>query len=68
MAANDPDGYVREAAWTPLAEALAYLARTSWQPLTVRYLSGELEPGSLSLRRVHPDRREEWLGTFSAAR
>jgi 8-oxo-dGTP diphosphatase len=65
--AADPDGLVLEAAWTPVAEAVEHLARISWQPLTVRYLRGELTPGSLWLRRVHDDGREEWLGSFNPA-
>jgi 8-oxo-dGTP diphosphatase len=58
---RDPDGFVLEAGWMPLAEALEHLGRISWQPLTVRYLRGELERGSFWLRRVHEDGRE-WLG------
>jgi 8-oxo-dGTP diphosphatase len=61
ISVDDPDGLVLEAAWIPLDEALAHLDRISWQPLTARYLRGELEPGSLCFRRVHPDGREEWL-------
>ncbi len=64
----DPDGFVSEAAWLPLGDALDHLSQISWQPLTVRYLRGELEPGSLALRRVHDDGREEWLGSFNPAR
>lgn len=61
---QDPDGFVLEAAWLPLADAVAHLAQISWHPLTVRYLGGELEPGSLWLRRVHEDGREEALASF----
>lgn len=43
---RDPDGYVLEAAWKPLAEALELLAGVSWHALTARYLRGELEAGS----------------------
>ena len=60
----DPDGLVLEARWMPLTEAVDHLARISWQPLTVRYLRGELDPGSLWLRRVHADGCEEWLGPY----
>jgi 8-oxo-dGTP diphosphatase len=63
---RDPDGLVLEAAWVPLTEALPLLERISWQPLTVRYLRGEIEPGSLWLRRIHPDGREEWQGPSGA--
>ena len=51
---RDPDGYVLEAAWKPLEEALDLLAGISWHPLTVRYLRGELDC-RLSLER--PGRR-----------
>jgi 8-oxo-dGTP diphosphatase len=57
----DPDGFVREVAWVPFAEACARLALISWHPLTERYLRGRLEPRPLWFRRVHPDGREEWL-------
>jgi len=60
----DPDGFVLEAAWLPLEEAVAHLEQISWQPLTVRYLRGELDRGSLWLRRVHEDGREELAGPF----
>lgn len=63
---QDPDGFVLEAAWLPLAEAVAHLAQISWHPLTVRYLGGKLERGSVALRRVHGDGREEALGCFGA--
>lgn len=65
---QDPDGFVREAAWVPLAEALERLERISWHALTARYLRGELEPRALWLRRVHGDGREEWLGSIGAGR
>lgn len=68
IGARDPDGFVLQAAWLPVDEAIAHLGRISWQPLTVGYLRGDLEPGSLCLRRVHADGREEWLDTFGAAR
>jgi 8-oxo-dGTP diphosphatase len=59
---DDPDGFVREAAWVPADEAAAHLDTISWQPLTARYLRGELEPRSLWLRRVHEDGSEELTG------
>ena len=65
---QDPDGYVVEARWMPLREAISHLEQISWQPLTARYLRGELEPGSLWLQRVHEDGREEWLGGFLPGR
>ncbi len=58
---QDPDGFVREAAWVPLSEACARLDRLSWHPLTARYLRGRLESRPLWFERVHPDGREEWL-------
>jgi 8-oxo-dGTP diphosphatase len=64
----DPDGLVVEARWMPVSEAVGHLEQISWQPLTVRYLRGELEPGSLWLRRVHADGHEEWLGSYGPAR
>ena len=60
----DPDGLVVEAAWMPVDQAVDHLTRISWQSLTVRHLRGELERGSVWLRRVQPDGREEWLGSF----
>ena len=57
----DPDGLVLEAAWIPLGEACRRLDLISWQPLTARYLRGQLEPRPLWFRRVHRDGREEWL-------
>jgi 8-oxo-dGTP diphosphatase len=57
----DPDGFVREAVWSPLDEAVARLDLVSWQPLTARYLRGELDSRALWLRRVHDDGREQWL-------
>jgi 8-oxo-dGTP diphosphatase len=55
VAPADPDGFVLEAAFVPLAEALDGLAAVAWHPLTVRYLRGDLPPGSLWLRRVETD-------------
>jgi 8-oxo-dGTP diphosphatase len=54
----DPDGLVLEAAWVPLDEACRRLDLVSWQPLTARYLRGELEPGSRWRRTVEPDGSE----------
>jgi 8-oxo-dGTP diphosphatase len=61
LAVADPDGFVLEAAWVPLAESCARLELISWHPLTQRYLRGALEARPLWLRRVHTDGREEWL-------
>jgi hypothetical protein len=62
VAPQDPDGYVREAAWVPLEDAIARLELISWQPLTARYLRGELPRGSLWLRRVHAAGNEDLVG------
>jgi 8-oxo-dGTP diphosphatase len=64
VAPADPDGFVREAAFVPLAEALVHLSAISWQPLTVRYLTGDLPRGSLWLRRVHADGRVDTSGPY----
>ena len=60
--ADDPDGFVSEVDWVPLADALERLERISWHALTARYLRGELEPRSLWLRRVDEQGREELAG------
>lgn len=57
----DPDGFVLEAAWVPLDEAAVRLDLISWQPLTARYLRGNLEDRPVWLRRVHEDGHEKWL-------
>ena len=64
LAVDDPDGFVRQAAWVPVPEALDRLERISWHRLTARYLRGELEPRSLWLRRVRADGSEELSGPF----
>lgn len=64
VAPADPDGFVVEAAFVPFAEAVEHLSAISWQPLTVRYLRGEIPRGSLWLRRVHEDGREELGGPY----
>jgi 8-oxo-dGTP diphosphatase len=61
IAVDDPDGFVREAAWVRLEDAIARLELISWQPLTARHLRGELPQQPLWRRRVHEDGREEWL-------
>ena len=61
---DDPDGYVSEAAFVPLAEAIERLSGIAWHPLTVAYLRGELPRGSLWLRRVHADGRTEVGGPY----
>jgi 8-oxo-dGTP diphosphatase len=64
VAPDDPDGYVREAAFVPLAEAIERLSAIAWHPLTVRYLGGELPRGSFWTRRVHPDGTVETSGPY----
>jgi ADP-ribose pyrophosphatase YjhB (NUDIX family) len=64
VAPADPDGFVDDAAFVPLPEAIAHLSAISWQPLTVRYLHGDLLRGSLWLRRVHADGTVETFGPF----
>ena len=61
---DDPDGYVTEAKFVPLADAIERLSRIAWHPLTVAYLRGELPRGSLWLRRVHADGRTDAAGPF----
>jgi 8-oxo-dGTP diphosphatase len=63
-APDDPDGFVLDAAFVPIGEAIARLAEIAWHPLTVRYLRGELPQGSVWLRRVHEDGREEVGGPY----
>jgi 8-oxo-dGTP diphosphatase len=63
-AADDPDGLVTEAAFVPLDDALDRLQGGAWHPLTLRYLRGELPRGSLWLRRVHEDGRQEVAGPY----
>lgn len=64
LAIDDPDGFVLEAAWVELEEALERLAQTSWHALTRRYLRDDLEPRSVWLRRVHADGGEDFSGPF----
>lgn len=64
VAPDDPDGFVSEAAFVPLAEAIERLSAIAWHPLTVRYLLGELPRGSLWLRRVLRDGTVETSGPY----
>jgi 8-oxo-dGTP diphosphatase len=59
IAVEDPDGFVLEAAWVGVDDALERLEQISWHALTARYIRRELEPRSVWLRRVHADGREE---------
>jgi 8-oxo-dGTP diphosphatase len=56
---RDPDGFVSEARLMPVAEAIDHLERLEWQSVTVAYLRGEVETGSLHLQRWHADGRYE---------
>jgi 8-oxo-dGTP diphosphatase len=62
LAPADPDGFVFEARFVPLAEAMERLAEVPWHGYTVRYLRGEVEPGSLHVERWHADGRIEVVG------
>lgn len=64
VAPSDPDGFVRDAAFVPLARAVEYLRAISWHPLTVRYLLGDLARASLWLRRVQVDGTIETSGPY----
>jgi 8-oxo-dGTP diphosphatase len=63
-APDDPDGFVLEAAFVPLDDAIERLTDVAWHPLTVGYLRGELPRGSLWLRRVHPDGHSDVGGPY----
>ena len=56
---NDPDGHVSEARLAPLGDAVRKLASNARHTLTVEYLRGEIEPGSVHLLRRHEDGRLE---------
>jgi ADP-ribose pyrophosphatase YjhB (NUDIX family) len=55
LGARDPDGFVKEARFVPLAEAVERLRRTHWLELAADYLEGRVEPGSLHFERWHDD-------------
>jgi 8-oxo-dGTP diphosphatase len=63
-APDDPDAFVLEAAFVPLADAIDRLRSIAWHPLTVRYLRRDLPAGSLWLRRTHEDGRVDEHGPF----
>jgi len=56
---RDPDGFVSEASFMSILDAIAHLEKLEWQSVTVGYLRGEIEPGSLHLQRWHEDGRVE---------
>jgi 8-oxo-dGTP diphosphatase len=54
LGARDPDGFVSEARFVPVDEAIERLRRTHWLELAADYLEGRVEPGSLHFQRWHP--------------
>ena len=67
VAAADPDGVVHQAALVHRQDALTRLGDVWWHGATVRYLRGELVPGSLVLERWHADGTAEELATVGPA-
>jgi 8-oxo-dGTP diphosphatase len=63
----DPDELVFEARFLPLEEAMSHLDRISWHALTVKYLRGELEPGTISLQRWRPDGTVEFVASLGGS-
>lgn len=61
LSPSDPDGFVTEARFIGVSEAIGHLERLEWQSVTVDYLRGAVEPGSLHLQRWHADGRVETL-------
>jgi len=59
LESDDPDGLVSEACFVPVGDAIGYLEAVPWHLLTVEYLRGEVEAGSLHLQRWHDDGRIE---------
>lgn len=66
--AADPDGVVHEAALVPLEDAIARLDDVWWHAVTVRYLRGELEPGTLVVQRWQADGRVDELAEIIPSR
>jgi 8-oxo-dGTP pyrophosphatase MutT (NUDIX family) len=62
---NDPDGFVFDASFQPVADAVIRMEANPWQSLTVSYLRGEIETRSLHLQRWHADGRVETVGSIS---
>jgi len=56
---QDPDGLVSEARFVPVADAINHLEAVPWHSVTVKYLRGAIETGSLHLQRWHEDGRVE---------
>ena len=59
---DDPDGYVHEAHFVPLGEAVERLRRTPWLRIVADYLEGRVEAGTFHAERVHEDGRIEHRG------
>jgi 8-oxo-dGTP diphosphatase len=55
LGARDPDGFVSEARFVRLPDAVERLRRTHWLELAADYLEGKVEPGSLHFERWHED-------------
>jgi ADP-ribose pyrophosphatase YjhB (NUDIX family) len=56
---RDPDGFVQEARFVPVADAAERLRGTHWLELAADYLEGRVERGSLHFERWHEDGRIE---------
>jgi 8-oxo-dGTP diphosphatase len=55
LGADDPDGYVHEAAWVALGDAVERLRRTPWLEIVADYLEGRVERGSIRFERRQED-------------
>lgn len=66
-APRDPDGFVLEATFVPMEEAVQRLEGIDWQAPTVAYLRGELQPGSLCLLRRSGDGELETVASLPPA-
>jgi ADP-ribose pyrophosphatase YjhB (NUDIX family) len=55
LGAQDPDGFVKEAALVPVAEAVVRLRGTHWLELAAEYLEGKVARGSLHFERWNVD-------------
>jgi 8-oxo-dGTP diphosphatase len=51
----DPDGFVAEARFVSLQDAIARLERTAWLSTTASFLRGDVEAGSVRFERRYPD-------------
>jgi 8-oxo-dGTP diphosphatase len=68
LGARDPDGFVREARFVPVADAAERLRRTHWLELAADYLEGKVEPGSLHFERWGQDGSVEKIASGSEPR